>query len=139
MFYGPFVSIVDGDTFKARVQGVLMDFRLEALDAPEYDQPYGDKSRAELFSMLRGQQLVLVPSDTDRYGRTVVRAWVGRQDVNREMVKRGAAWFESQYSKDDLLFDEENQARDEKRGLWALPLKDRIEPWVWRKQKRQSE
>lgn len=139
VFYGPFVSIVDGDTFKARVQGVLMDFRLEALDAPEYDQPYGDKSRAELFSMLRGQQLVLVPSDTDRYGRTVVRAWVGRQDVNREMVKRGAAWFESQYSKDDLLFDEENQARDEKRGLWALPLKDRIEPWVWRKQKRQSE
>lgn len=139
VFYGPFVSVVDGDTFKAKVQGVVMDFRLEGLDAPEHDQSYGAKSTAELLSMLRGQQLVLVPSDTDRYGRTVVRAWVRRQDVNREMVKRGAAWFDSEYSKDDLLYEEESRARDEKRGLWALASKDRIEPWVWRKQKRQGE
>lgn len=139
VFYGPFVSVVDGDTFKAKVQGVVMDFRLEGLDAPERDQPYGATSTAELASKLRGQQLVLVPSDTDRYGRTVVRVWVGRLDVNREMVKRGAAWFESEYSNDDLLYEEEQQARDGKRGLWALPLKDRIEPWVWRKEKRQGE
>lgn len=139
VFYGPFVSVVDGDTLKAKVQGVVMDFRLEGLDAPEHDQPYGEKSTMELLSMIRGRQLVLVPSDTDRYGRTVVRVWVGGQDVNREMVKRGAAWFESEYSKDDLLYQDENRARDEKRGLWALALKDRIEPWVWRKQKRQSE
>lgn len=135
VFYGPFVSIADGDTFKAKVQGVVMQFRLEGIDAPEHDQPYGEQARTELLSMLRGQQLVLVPSDTDRYGRTVVRAWIGKLDVNREMVKRGAAWFYSEYSKDAALYAEENRARGQKRGLWALGLKDRVEPWVWRRRK----
>ena len=32
--------------------------------------------------------------------------------------------------------EEEQQARDAKRGLWVLPLKDRVEPWVWRERKR---
>lgn len=136
VFFGPFVSIVDGDTFKARVQGVVMDFRLEGLDAPEHDQPYGAQSTAELRKLIQGKSLVMVPSDTDRYGRTIVRVWVGSLEVNREMAKRGAVWFDSQYSKDDLLFRMENEARDSKRGLWALPLTQRVEPWVWRKDKR---
>lgn len=136
VFFGPFVSIVDGDTFKARVQGVVMDFRLEGVDAPERDQPYGAQSTAELRQMIDGTALVMVPSDTDRYGRTIVRVWVGSLDVNREMAKRGAAHFDSQYSKDDLLFDEESAARDAKRGLWALPLSQRVAPSEWRKEKR---
>src|SRR5437868_6221464 len=136
VFYGPFVSVTDGDTFKAKIQGVVMDFRMESIDAPEHDQPYGEKSKAELLSVIRGQPLVLVPSDTDRYGRTIVRAWVGKLDVNRELIKRGAAWFDSEYSKDNLLFDDESRARDAKRGLWALALKERVEPWIWRKERR---
>jgi endonuclease YncB( thermonuclease family) len=138
VFYGPVVRVVDGDTFKAKVQGVVMQFRLEAIDAPEHDQPHGEQAKRELLSMIGGQQVVLVPSDTDRYGRTVVRVWVGTLDVNREMVKRGAAWFESEYSKDAVLYEEENRARDQKRGLWALTLKDRIEPWVWRRRENKT-
>ena len=134
VFHGPVVGVVDGDTFTAKVQGVVMHFRLEGIDAPERDQPYGGQAKSDLLAMIGGQQIVLVPSDTDRYGRTVVRAWVGKLDVNREMVKRGAAWFESEYSKDAVLYDEENQARAQKRGLWMLARKDRVEPWVWRKQ-----
>jgi micrococcal nuclease len=87
--------------------------------------------------MIRGQQVVLVPSDTDRYGRTIVRAWVGNLDVNREMVKRGAAWFDSEYSKDAVLYEEENEARNRKRGLWALPLEDRVVPSSWRRRAKQ--
>ena len=41
VFYGPLVSVVDGDTFSAKVQGVVMKFRLQGIDAPEHDQPYG--------------------------------------------------------------------------------------------------
>lgn len=33
------------------------------------------------------------------------------------------------------LYEVEQQARNAKRGLWALSLKDRIEPWVWREEK----
>jgi endonuclease YncB( thermonuclease family) len=53
--------------------------------------------------------------------------------VNAELVKRGAAWFYSEFAYSAALYDVEQEARTAKRGLWALPLKDRIEPWVWRK------
>jgi endonuclease YncB( thermonuclease family) len=40
VFFGRFVRAIDGDTFEAKVQGVVMDFRLAEADAPEKDQPY---------------------------------------------------------------------------------------------------
>lgn len=136
VFHGPLVSVVDGDTFSAKVQGVVMKFRLLGVDAPEHDQPYGATSTALLREVTTGKDLVLVFSDVDSYGRIVVQAWVGDSDVNAEMVRRGAAWFESEYSDDDQLYLIEADARKRKAGLWALPLADRVEPWVWRKEKR---
>jgi len=136
VFYGPLVAVVDGDTFSAKVQGVIMKFRLEAIDAPEHDQPYGASSTAVLREITRDQGLVLVFSDVDRYGRIVVQAWVGSLDINAEMVRRGAAWFDSEYSHDEELYLIEEDARARRAGLWALPLADRVEPWVWRKEKR---
>ncbi len=110
-----------------------MDFRLAEIDAPELDQPYGRTAKQELVTLTTGQQLVLVPVDTDRYGRTVAQVWNGKIHVNAELVKRGAAWFYSEFAYSAALYDVEQEARTAKRGLWALPLKDRIEPWVWRK------
>ena len=136
VFYGPFVSVVDGDTFKAKVQGVVMTFRLQGIDAPERDQPYGSTATALLDQLLRKQNLVLVFSDVDRYGRIVAEVWVGNLSVNAEMVRRGAAWFEAEYSDDHQLYLVESAARDRKQGLWALPAADRLEPWRWRKAKR---
>jgi endonuclease YncB( thermonuclease family) len=64
-------------------------------------QPYGAISTAALREITQGQQLVLVFDDVDKYGRIVVQAWVGNLDVNAEMVRRGAAWFESEWSDDN--------------------------------------
>jgi len=136
VFFGRLVRVSDGDTFEARVQGVVMDFRLAEADAPEKDQPYGKDSSNELASLLRGRDLVLVPIDTDRYGRTVVFIWIGSTCVNKEMVRRGAAWFYDEYAKSDALHVVEDEARDAKTGLWGLPRKSRTEPWVWRHEKR---
>ena len=69
--------------------------------------------------------------DTDRYGRTVGRVYVGDLDVNAEMVKRGAAWVYRDYAKDPSRL--ENEAKAAKRGLWALPEAQRCPPWDWRK------
>lgn len=138
VFYGPTIAIVDGDTFKTRVQGAVLTFRLGGIDAPEHDQPYGATSTALLRELIQGQQVVLVYDDVDTYGRIVVRAWVRNLDINAEMVRRGAAWFESEYSSDDELYRLEEEANKQKRGLWALPAKDRVDPRVWREKKRQS-
>jgi endonuclease YncB( thermonuclease family) len=138
VFYGPLIRVKDGDTVDVKIQGVVMDFRLAEIDAPESAQPYGKKSRDELLSLVKDRQVVLVPTDTDRYGRTVAFLWVGEKCINEAMVRQGAAWFYSKYSTDDYLYGVENEARDSKRGLWALPLKDRIEPWVFRDEHRRK-
>ena len=137
VFFGPLVSVADGDTLRAKVQGVAMDFRLSQIDAPERSQPYGTEAREALLQLVRGSQpLVLVPIDTDRYGRTVVDLWIGNRWLNRELIRSGAAWFYDEYSKDATLFEVEREARTAKRGLWALPATQRIEPWRWRREKR---
>ena len=48
--------------------------------------------------------------DTDKYGRTVGRVYVGSLDVNAELVKRGAAWVYRQYSSDPSLITLEQQS-----------------------------
>jgi endonuclease YncB( thermonuclease family) len=136
VFFGPLVRVTDGDTLRVKVQGVAMDFRLSQIDAPEKDQPYGNEARTSLLRLVEGQQLVLVPIDTDRYGRTVADVWVGSRLVNRELVKNGSAWFYDEFSRDASLYELEQQARSAKRGLWALPTAQRIEPWRWRREKR---
>jgi len=136
VFYGPLVRVKDGDSLVAKVQGVAMDFRLADVDAPELDQPYGRQAKQELAALASGRELVIVPIDTDRYGRTVAHVWNGNTYLNEEMARRGAVWFYAEFAQGAALHDVEQQARDAKRGLWALPLKDRIEPWVWRERKR---
>lgn len=136
VFFGTFGRVKDGDTFTAKVQGVVMDFRLAAVDAPETDQPYGNVSTKGLQSLLQRKQLVLVPTDTDQGGRTVVFVWTGKTCINKEMIRRGHAWFYDEFSDDATLHAEENKVRDAKIGLWKLPLEKRVEPWVWRHEKR---
>lgn len=136
VFYGPLLRVQDGDTFEAKVQGVAMEFRLAEVDAPELQQPYGAKAKQELLALVGGRSLVIMPFDTDRYGRTVAHVWAGGVHVNAELVKRGAAWFYDAYSRGDALYHVEQDARAAKRGLWILPLAERIEPWVWRADER---
>lgn len=136
-FYGKLVRVSDGDTFAAKVQGVVMDFRLAEADAPESTQPYGENASKELRSILQQtKELVLVPIDTDSYGRTIVFAWSDSTCVNKEMIRRGAAWFYDEYAHTDAMRFVEDDARDARSGLWALPLKDRVEPWRWRREDR---
>jgi endonuclease YncB( thermonuclease family) len=77
--------------------------------------------------------VMIVLVDADRYGRLVGRIYVGTTDVSAQLVAEGAAWFNSEYAHDQTLYLLEGEARDAKRGLWALPLDERIEPWEFRK------
>jgi endonuclease YncB( thermonuclease family) len=136
VFYGPLVRVKDGDSLVVKVQGVAMEIRLAEIDAPELEQPYGRTAKQALLSLASGRQLVVMPLDTDRYGRTVAHVWNGNAHLNSELVKRGAAWFYSEFARSKTLYDVEQEARAAKRGLWVLPLANRVEPWVWRERAR---
>ncbi len=138
VFDGPLAWVSDGDTLRVRVRGQGMDVRLADVDAPERDQPYGWQAKLELIELVRDAHIVLVPRDIDQYGRVVAYVWVGDVEVNRELVKRGAAWFYAEYAQSDDLYREEERARATKVGLWVLPSGERIEPWEWRRRERES-
>jgi micrococcal nuclease len=138
VFDGPLLWVSDGDTLRVLVRGREMEVRLADIDAPERDQAHGWQSKLQLIDLVRGKHIVLAPRDVDQYGRIVAHVWVGDIDINRELVKRGSAWFYPEYAESDALYEEEQSARTAKTGLWALPASERVEPWEWRRRARES-
>ena len=134
---GKVVGISDGDTFilltpdKQQVK-----VRLSEIDAPEKAQPFGAKSRQALSDLIFSKDVLVVQDDIDRYGRLVGQVYVDGIHVNRKMVQEGLAWAYRQYLKDQTLLQDEQAAKEAKRGLWSLPYTEQIPPWEWRRGER---
>jgi endonuclease YncB( thermonuclease family) len=132
---GRVVGIADGDTLTmldaTRQQTKI---RLAEIDAPESHQPFGSRAKQALSALVFGRDVQVIVVNTDRYGRTVGRVYVGTLDVNAEMVRLGAAWVYPKYNRDPALPLLEQAARRAQLGLWALPDGERAPPWEWRHQ-----
>lgn len=135
------IAVIDGDTLllkplaSARTYPRFYKLRLADIDAPEKDQPFGERAKRELESLVLHQQVRVVTVATDRYGRRV--GWVsldGPQDVDvsAELVQRGAAWVSTWHQRQPRLLAAQQEAQRTGRGLWAEA--DAVPPWIWRKQ-----
>lgn len=89
------VKIYDGDTI-TMADGLKV--RLLQIDAPELAEGecYADKAKATLVSLLSKKGVITLKADPisasfDRYGRALRYIFVGKVNVNLEMVKQGAA------------------------------------------------
>ena len=120
-YTGRVVGVQDGDTLTLLVPDGTsfkqVKVRLGEIDTPESRQPYGQRAKQALSDLAFNQQARVVVQDTDRYGRTVGRVYVGGTDVNAEMVKQGAAWAYHQYLQDPSLLTLEAEAKAAQRGL----------------------
>lgn len=133
VFHGRVVSIADGDTFTLLTAGnEQIKVRLAEIDCPESGQPYGRKAKQELSSLIFRKTVTVEEVDKDRYGRTVGRVFVDGQNVNKEMLKRGATWVYLKYLRDHSPLVIEAEAKSNRKGLWSLPERERIPPWEWR-------
>ncbi|WP_421684491.1 nuclease [Stutzerimonas urumqiensis] len=133
------VGVSDGDTFTCLNAGKRqIKVRMAEIDTPESKQPFGTRSKQALSALVFGKAVRLDVQDTDRYGRSVARAFVGTTDVNRELVRQGAAWVYRDYLRDRTLLSIEDEARKAGRGLWALPETERMPPWEWRRAAREQ-
>ncbi|MBL6077729.1 thermonuclease family protein [Belnapia sp. T18] len=136
-FAGRVVGITDGDTLTVlTAEREEVRVRLAEIDAPESSQPFGTRAKQALSSLAFGRQARVIVVDTDRYGRTVARVYVGGIDVNAEIVRQGTAWVYGRYSRDPVLLGLESGARRTRQGLWILPESERVPPWEWRQQHR---
>ncbi|MCX7059274.1 MAG: thermonuclease family protein [Gammaproteobacteria bacterium] len=133
---GRVVGVTDGDTIKVLCDRTEVKVRLAEIDAPERGQPFGAQSKAALSDLVFGRQIRLDVTDTDRYGRSIARVWVGRTDANREMVRLGYAWAYRKYLTDATLLDDEAAAQRARSGLWADA--NPSPPWEFRAQKRKK-
>ncbi len=129
-YEGKVVGVSDGDTVTLLMSGHQVRVRLAEIDAPEKQQPYGQRSKQSLSELVYGKQVKVNQQDRDRYGRVVGRVYVENLDVNAEQIKRGMAWIYRKYNRDRSLLALEQEARGAKRGLWSDL--NPIPPWEYR-------
>lgn len=134
---GKAVGISDGDTITVLDGNKTQHkIRLAGIDAPEKSQPFGERSKQHLSELLFGKIVTVDWNKTDKYGRTVGKVIVNRQDANLSQIQAGLAWHYKQYEKEQSVSDRssyaqaEIDARTRRIGLWhdAVP----IPPWDFR-------
>lgn len=129
---GKVIGVRDGDTIDVLVDRQPVRIRLAEIDTPERSQPWGSRAKQALSELVFGKEVRVVIIDTDFYGRSVGRVYAGSLYVNAELVRAGHAWVYRQYMRDRSLLSLEEEAKNAGRGLWGLPVAERIPPWEWR-------
>jgi len=123
------VRIADGDTFTGLdAENRQVKVRLHGIDAPEAKQAFGTVARKALADLI-AEKTVSV-EEVDRYGRVVGRVTIAGKLVNAEMVRSGLAWRYAQFDRRNEFGGLEDDARRQRRGLWADAHP--IAPWEWR-------
>ena len=117
--------------------------RLQGIDAPESRQPFGQRSKQYLSSLVFGQQVVVQWSKRDRYGRIVGQVVLpDGTDANLAQLQAGLAWFFRRYEREideptrRVYSEAETVARAQKRGLWSDLAS--TPPWDFRRAERGS-
>lgn len=131
---GRVVGIADGDTLTVLdANNVQHKVRLNAIDAPELGQAFGQASKKALSQICYGSNAFVQYIDTDKYNRTVGRVLCNGKDAQEAMVSQGYAWVYDKYvSNYGYLYDLQNTAKQQKLGLWSDMSP--IPPWDWRHQ-----
>src|SRR5689334_6906689 len=134
---GVVTKVSDGDSIEVDLDSGHGRVRFQAIDTPEYDQPYGSQSSAALKALLPvGTEVELEVVTQDQFHRMVAIVWMTRNgeriNVNETLLREGHAWAYRRYMKDPKYCDIEDLARAKKAGLWAQPVKDWVYPPEWR-------
>ncbi|EFM8157493.1 thermonuclease family protein [Escherichia coli] len=128
--HGRVVRVLDGDTIEVMLSQHPVRVRLVNIDAPEKKQNYGRWSEKIMKSLVAGKTVTVTYFQRDRYGRILGQVYASDgMNVNQFMVRAGAAWVYEQYNIDPVLPVLQEEARQQKRGLWADCAP--VPPWVW--------
>lgn len=128
-----FARIIDGDTISINEQTI----RLTAIDAPETAQ-YCDKVKCGqlainyLKTLIANNQVRCEGDQLDIYKRILAVCYVGKININQQMVASGHAVAYLKYS--DLYEREQIKAKQQKLGIWATnfiaPSQFRASKWT---------
>jgi micrococcal nuclease len=127
--------VQDGDTAKMKDKvGNKFICRIDTIDAPETakprkgqpDQAFGPESKRTLQQLIENKDVtVRITKAPDKNGRQFCQIEVQGARVDEAMLKSGAAWLYERYVKEftgaetDALTKAQNDAKKNRRGLWA--------------------
>jgi endonuclease YncB( thermonuclease family) len=139
---GVVVGVSDGDTLKVLDSNKdLHPVRLMGIDAPEKAQPFGQRSKQSLSSLVFRQQVEVEWNKKDKYGRIVgkIRTLDGT-DVCLAQISSGRAWHYKQYSSEQTPADRmrysEAEAKARSNGVGVWRESSPMPPWEWRRNKK---
>ena len=133
-FSGRVIDVLDGDSLIVRgPQRREHEVRLFGIDAPERHQPFADEARRYLETLVLNEPVRVNVVDVDKYDRTVARLYLVTDDtdVNASMIETGHAWVFRRFTGDRAWIALEENAREERIGLWVQS--DPTAPWKYRK------
>jgi endonuclease YncB( thermonuclease family) len=132
--------VIDGDTIEINRKRI----RLHGIDAPEQKQKCLDANKLEyacgeyattfLRTKVQSARVSCNVNGVDRYKRLIAVCYIGSENINNWLVRRGWAIAYKRYSKDYV--STERKARIERNGVWKGAF---VEPWKWRKGLRQND
>lgn len=129
-----FSSCVDGDTAKFLYKKEIITARFLAIDTPETvhpqkgEQPFGkDASEYTCNKLKNGNKIELEYDEdsdkTDKYDRHLVWVFVDGELLQKELIGKGlasVAYLYGDYKYTDILENEEQNAEDQKIGIWSI-------------------
>ena len=139
---GPVRSVIDGDTVVVQSGWNPETLRLDGIDCPEYDQPWGDTARHGLIKLIGGRTVHFERHGVDAYERTLATLYVWERkesvwlNVNLRMVMLGHAWVSQPLlqhlpaTRRKEMLAVSRWARRKRVGLWKHSSP--VPPWQWR-------
>ncbi len=120
------IGVVDGNTIIIAIPNGKLTVQLQYIEVPVSDKEWRDFVRAHLNDLVAGktvqyQPRMLLPD------RTIGKVTLDGVDISQQMLRDGAAWhvpFETSGQTGDeqeLYASMESAARNEQRGVWAVP------------------
>ena len=115
------VTIADGDTVEMIPEGeeTPIRVRLEGIDTPELDEPYGRDAMIYTRILLLRKQVRVIGRDVDRYERLVARVTAAGRDASLALLQMGLACHFTQFASDPALAEAAGRARSKGVGFWA--------------------
>jgi endonuclease YncB( thermonuclease family) len=121
VFRGTVTHVTDGDTLWVRPASgaALVEIRLLDIDAPESCQAWGAEAKAALRERVLHRAVRVRTRGVDKYHRRLARIELRGEDMGAWLVRDGHAWSSRFHGKAGRYAALEEQARRERRGLWA--------------------
>jgi micrococcal nuclease len=123
-------KVIDGDTLECD----KLKIRLCGIDSPEKSQPLGIEATNKLTQLTLNQNVRLVATGVDTYGRLIAEVWLNSRLLNAEMLRAGLAYtYSSCPTQKTMLVNAEKSAIANKFGVWSEGAAGQIRPWTFRK------